>query len=426
MLKILLISYYFPPCGGAAVQRWLRLIRQTEGSGLHFTVICPIDGIYPNLDPSLQKQIPASVKLIRTGRAHLGKLWSKVTDKPMPYGDLKTGRGDSILHRALVWIRLNLIIPDLRVFWVPAAYRTAKAELLLDQYDLVITTGPPHSTHLVGYLLKKRYKLLWVSDWRDPWVQIHYLQLNPPSRLSLMIHKHLEKLMLKQSDLALVVSRYISDSLPPGNKRILYNSVDPNEFPSYEDMTNSRSEKNSESFTIKYVGQLTAGQDIVPLLQLLDSLTEDIRFQFIGTKLSDELEAAIHSLKRLKVERKSFLSHQEAIAEMLSAQLLILLINDYPGSEGMVTTKLFEYLASRRPILCVGNTKSEASRLIDSYQAGACFEYNQLQSAGEYLQDLIRDYQKGIEHINKADLSELMQPHLLEYLQELNYSKSSH
>lgn len=413
-----MISYYFPPCGGAAVQRWLRLIRELVGSGVRVCVICPAEGIYPNLDYSLEQLIPSTVKVIRAGKSRLGKLWKSLSSKPMPYGDLKTNSEDSMLQKFLIWIRLNLIIPDLRVFWVPAAYRAAKAELLIYQYDTVITTGPPHSTHLVGYLLKRNYRLRWVSDWRDPWTQIHYLQLQPPSRLSLMIHRYLEKLMLKESDLALVVSRYISDSLPPGNKKILYNSVDPADFPSLDEMKGSLPEKDNESFTIKYIGQLTAGQDITSFLKLLSSLPGDLRFSFVGTRISGDLEEFLGTQQNLILERKGFLSHREAIAEMLSAQVLLLLINDYPGSEGMVTTKLFEYIASRKPILCIGNTNSEACRIVRDYDAGKCFDYTQIDEIRDYLLELYQEHQKGLLHINQTGLSSLMQPQLWDILQE--------
>ncbi|HRQ68571.1 MAG TPA: glycosyl transferase, partial [Candidatus Syntrophosphaera sp.] len=158
-MRILLISYYFPPCGGAAVQRWHKWLPVLVESGIEVTVLTTASGDYPVLDPSLEQEIPPQVKVLRSGAPSTAKLWKALFGKrsSVPYGDLSTNAKTGFLRKALIWARLNLIIPDARKFWNPSALKTATAFLKTNLVDAVITTGPPHSTHLIGLELKKRH-----------------------------------------------------------------------------------------------------------------------------------------------------------------------------------------------------------------------------------------------------------------------------
>ena len=401
MKRVLLISYYFPPCGGAAVQRWLRLIPQLIRAGIGVTVICPKSADYPNLDPSLLAKLPKELKVIRCGRVGLSKTWSRLfpSQSALPYGSLSQQGNESCLRKAMIWIRLNLVIPDMRVLWLPSALKAARAELLKDKYSALITTGPPHSTHLAGLHLRRPSKCMWITDFRDPWLQIHYLKLNPPGALARAFHSYLERKVLATADENLIVSQYIADQLPQGKKTVLYNGFDGEQFKhlNYEP---------GERFRIKYIGQVTDGQRLDAFIDILEKLSPQIIIElvFIGTKLDDQTRLRLESIQAVNLITKDFLSHQEALQEMVSAELLLLLINDYEGSQGMLTTKLFEYLGSRSPILLLGNTNGEAADLVNKYQSGACFEYAETTQAAEYIERL---YTQGKAKRSTADLSEI-------------------
>ena len=183
-MKILLLSYYFPPCGGAAVQRWLRFSRALVKQGHSLTVITTEDGDYPYMDESLLAKLPPKLKVLRSRPLGFGRLWSILGQKHLPYGSLRTEIRDSFITKLLYWLRLNLIVPDLRIGWNPSAYKLAEKELKADRYDYVISTGPPHSTHLIGLKLKRRYGIQWRTDFRDPMSDIYYLKLSQIGRAS--------------------------------------------------------------------------------------------------------------------------------------------------------------------------------------------------------------------------------------------------
>lgn len=356
-MKLLLLTYYFPPCGGAGVQRWLRLIKALSSRGVEITVITTQDGDYPQVDESLSAQIPARVKVLRSKPLRFGKLWKAAGQDKLPYGSLQSTKSDPLLKRILYWLRLNLVVPDMRIGWNPSAYKLALQELRRDKYDWVISTGPPHSTHLIGLKLKQSLKIRWLADFRDPMSQIYYLKLSPPLPLTMKLHQHLENKIVKNADLNLIVSHSIAKALPEGNKLVLYNGFSSADFAGIE-------YQRGDHFRIKFVGQLTAGQNAMPLLEALAELqdNQDIRFYAIGSSHFPGTAANITKLP--------FLPHRQALAELVQAELLVLFINTFEGNEGMLTTKLFEYIASRTPILCLATPGGEAEELILKTHSG--------------------------------------------------------
>jgi len=395
MKKLLLISYYFPPCGGAPVQRWLRLLPHLIQRGYEITVITTRDGDYPFIDESLMAQIPPSVRVVRTSVWTTGKLWKLVfgPGKRQPYGNLSEP-GMGLLMRALVWIRINLIIPDIRIIWNPSAYRAALREIRTRAYDAVITTGPPHSTHLVGMKLKKQHGLRWIADFRDPLSEIHYLKLARPVALTRLLYRALERRIMHNTDLLLTVSENIKDKLPTGNKMVLYNAYDPQDFQQLEYVA-------AREFRIKYVGQITAGQDFNLLRSFARRIVElpGYVLSFIGTRLSSAELELLNPTQSTQIKAVGFVSHQEAVKELVHAEALLLIVNDTAGSAGILTTKLFEYLASGTPILCFSPVHGEAAQVIEDSNAGKVFTYKQMDEAFVWLTRL----QPGTKNTDKID-----------------------
>lgn len=404
MNKLLLISYYFPPCGGAAVMRWLRFIPLLMEEGWQVTVISPRDGDFPQYDFSLKDHLPSGIRLIQTKSFSFSRAWKKLSPsgETLPYGELKSFENANLMKRCLLWIRLNLIIPDLRVFWNPFAYQAAKKELRQNDYQLLISSGPPHSTHLLGLKLKQQFSLRWIADFRDPWTKIHYLQLSPPTPLVMNIHRYLERKIVKTADKCLVVSENIKAELPAGNKVVLYNGFDARDF---ENIPYHR----DEIFRIKYIGQITAGQDILALMRILLPLMAGKKYSlsFIGTNLEENTIKELLTLAPGKVIVKPFVEHAEAISEMVNSELLILLINQNKHNLGIITTKLFEYIGSKTKILCVGPAQGEAAQIIHRYDAGFCFDYTLPKDKFSALQILYELWNENGLLKNTCDVSEL-------------------
>lgn len=382
-MRILLISYYFPPSGGAAVQRWLRFIRYLVQRDIEVAVVCSEGGDYPFKDASLLAKVPTSVRIIRAKAPRMEKLWTRLNGKSskLPYGDLPRQQM-SFLARTLVFIRLNFIIPDLRIFWNRNAVQATLAELRSRPYDAIISTGPPHSSHLIAYQLKRQVGIKWFTDFRDPWLDIHYLKLNPPSALTRAIHAYWERKVLSSANGNFIISEAIAQALPPASKTVLYNGFDPTDFAHLQ-------HQPSPLFRIKYIGQLTAGQDLRLILNLCAQLKPEFEFSLIGTKLSvDDTEMLQQELQH-RFRQIDFLPHHEALQEMVDSDLLLLLVNDYEGNQGMLTTKLFEYLAARSPILCFGPADGAAARILEDSQAGKTFAADQLQDAVIWVNSLV-------------------------------------
>lgn len=389
MTRILLISYYFPPCGGAAVQRWVKLLPELAKQDADIHVLTTSGGDYPETDETLLQTIPPQVRIHRTPAPSVGNLWkiffgSKLS---MPYGNLGYQQTGSVLAKLFIWMRLNLIIPDMRVFWNRRALSAAMDILRSNRFDVVVTTGPPHSTHLIGMALKKSTGIRWIADWRDPWSEVYYFKLNPPTAISRSIHKMLETKVCGTADLNIMVSRHLAQSLPTGSKMVLYNGFDAAAYPITENMA------VDNVFRIKYVGKITAGQDMDSLLDILRQITgtTPIQISFVGTMLSDEMISRIRDIPELDLRIIPFIPHRNAIAEMMHSDLLILFINYYPGHEGMLTSKLFEYLGTGHPVLGLGPHGGEAEELIGRYRAGAYFDHQETTQAAEYLRGLISE-----------------------------------
>lgn len=398
MKRILLISYYFPPCGGAGVQRWLRLLPLLWERGYEITVLTTKNGDYPVVDTSLMQRIPPSIKVVRTFTPVFGKLWQKATKpgEPLPYGSLDASQSSSFSKKVMYWIRLQLVYPDVRVIWNPFALRAAKKLSSEKHFDWVITTGPPHSTHLIGYALKKLFGTRWLADFRDPWTQIFYLQLNPPNRLLSKLNQQLENRVVRSADVNLVVSESIAAQLPTGKKSVFYNGFDALQF---KDIVYQKTPR----FRIKYIGQLTEGQDMKAILDYLSGQAQkaeitDLEFAYIGTN------NPILGEYYFPIITRSHLPHQAALAEMVQSELLILLINAYADNQGMLTTKLFEYVAAKTPILCIGPLDGEAAEII--LRAGGGKVYAGLTSdVWEYVGQLYHQWQENLPWRNDNDVS---------------------
>lgn len=406
-MRILLISYYFPPCGGAAVQRWHKWLPVLVESGFEVTVLTTANGDYPVLDPSLEQEIPPQVKVLRSGAPSPAKLWKALfgQQSSVPYGDLSSGRNAGFLQKALIWARLNLIIPDARKYWNPSALKAATAFLREHPVDAVITTGPPHSTHLTGLELKKRHRIRWIADWRDPWSTVYYLKLNPPAGWSRRRHRALERKVAQSADLNIVISNHLAEQLPSSNTVVIRNGYDAGKF-----VTKGPDEKTGfKKFRIKYVGNLTAGQKLAEAASMIGKAFPDGDFELIcvGGKVDAEQQRRLDEDIPGSFFRKDFVPHQQALEEMADCELLLLLINYYEGFEGMLTTKLYEYIASGTMIFCLGPHGGEAEELIKLYRAGVCFDLREDAAAVKFLAAQRDAWKAGKSLKNQTDTSEL-------------------
>lgn len=387
--KVLLITYYWPPSGGAGVQRWLKLIKYLDQQGVKCTVITvdPEKASYPVRDDSHLKDIPDTVRVFHTSTSEPFGLYKKVVRrKTIPYAGF-ANEDTSFPKKVIRFVRGNFFIPDARKGWNRFAYAKAAELLSTESFDAVITTSPPHSTQLIGLQLKKRFPIHWIADLRDPWTDIFYYDMMLHTAWAKRKDLKLEKSVLSGADDVLVVSKKIQSlfaaKMANASKiHVLPNGFDPADF------EQAHAEK-APVFTLTYTGTLSADYPIDSLLRCLETLKAQnftLRLCFVGTVAPDLQE----QLKAYDVDFKGYLPHDESVQHLQQSDALLLIIPKVVNNEGILTGKLFEYLGAQKPILAFGPMNGDAADIIHSAKAGQLFNYADVDGPLQLLQALLQ------------------------------------
>lgn len=411
MKKLLIITYYWPPSGGAGVQRWVKFTKYLSRLG-HEPIVLTVDpefATYPQVDESLLKDIPEQVKVYHCKSFELYSLYKRIsTDKEVPYGGFVNTKKLDFKEKTLRFIRGNFFIPDPRKGWNKYAIEKAKEIIREHNIETVITTSPPHSSQLIGLKLKKQLGIKWIADLRDPWTDIYYFKNLYPTRIVINLHKRLERRVLKESDYLITVSPSLKRLFHSKIKNIEQNiSVIPNGFDT-DDFPQEKQEYSNKHFLISYIGTLskdyTIDAFIKSLVALPDYVKACIQVRFIG-KISDD---HIQKFKQTKLWEKvkiiTYVEHKKAVEYMYTSDVLLLIIPDINNNKGILTGKLFEYLACNRPILFLGPTDGDAAKIIKETQSGFVHLYNDTIGIKESLIFLHSQKKKQIEQLNNPKI----------------------
>ena len=398
MPKVLIITYYWPPAGGSGVQRWLKFTKYLPLFGYEPIVLTvkPEDAAYPFTDYSLSKDVSPEVKVYRTKSFNPISLGTKMLGKSSaPTAGFASGNSKKLSTRLTLWLRTHLFIPDPRRGWNCFAYNEAKK--LVEQFnpDVVITTGPPHSTHLIGKKLKKRFNIKWVADFRDPWTDIYYYNLLGHSSVSMYIDKKYEKCVLHDADgvvsvsqnlVNLLKSKVIADQNKPF--KVIPNGFDP------EDFTVRNAPASSDVFRITYLGTIAQQYNPVSFFDTVRDLKENglpIRLRFVGL-VSDEVKGVLNQFGLLPIcEFFDAVNHSEVPKFLTESHALLLVIPQTEHDKGILTGKLFEYLASYRPIIAIGPAHGDAAEIINRCRAGKMFSRDDVQGLKEFIKALFNN-----------------------------------
>lgn len=400
MKKLLVIVYYWPPCGGVGVQRWLRFLKYLSQHGWEATVLTTRNGDYPAIDESLLEGIPKEVKVIRTKTPTFSKMYkrfSKTGENAIPHGSLETNSTDSMFKKISIWTRLNLVIPDARKIWNKFAYQAVRKELLTNKYDVIITTGPPHSTHLIGLKLKKKYNINWIADFRDPWTQMGYLKNVKRFKLTSYFDKLLENSVVKNSDAVIATSQKIIADLNclPDKIHLITNGFDP------QDYMGIKKEKIDDNFNLNYFGTLPPESNPISvlkaILQLYKKGITDIKMNFWGNILEEVKEQLIKLDDSKIVKVNQHTSHPKVIELMVDSSMLLLMINNVKNNEGIITAKIFEYIGSGVTILGIGPTESEPAKILQETGSGKMFQYDEVNKIADHIEKIYKLWKQGKE-----------------------------
>jgi len=403
--KILIITYYWPPSGGVGVQRWMNLTLQLKERGWDPMVLTPSNPQFELKDEKLLDRVK-SLKVYKVPIWEPFQLFHKLTGNKekqnVKQGLVMEKSRKSVKDKLSVWIRGNLFIPDPRVFWVKAASDFAIELIKKEAIPTVITTGPPHSIHLVGRRIKKKTGVNWVADFRDPWSKWDILEKLNTSELAMYVHRTLETSVLRQADKVITVSDRLAQSL--GGVEVINNGVS---------LQNpSQLDSDLKSFTIGYFGMLNELRDPKQFWMMLDQMCrENVDFASklkvkIGGIVAESIKGGLSRFHELntKVEFLGYLSHEEVQDEYRKCDLLLLLLNKSPNSKWILPVKFFEYLAANRLILGMGQKESDLGDIMNKVDVGELFPYKDIQGIRSYVEDVFENNRKPLE----ADVANLL------------------
>ncbi len=400
MKKVLIITYYWPPSGGGGVQRWVKFVkylREFEVEPIVLTVN-PESASFPVIDSSLIEEIPDNQIIFSTRSFEPLDFYRNINPKKeIPFGGFANEKEPGFIQKFARFIRGNLFIPDARVGW--NSYAFSKACEIIEKYDIdtLITTSPPHSTQLIGRKLKRKYELKWITDLRDPWTDIYYYDKLYHTCISAKIDRKYELSVLEESDSIIVVSnaikRLFAEKIADGDSEKIH--VIPNGYdePEFNMVLDESDQPSLSEFAIVYTGTIADNYNIDGFLKALNGFyttnpEAKIKLIFVG-RVSDNYKEKIKSLDINKIcEFFGHVDHKKSISFLLKSTALFLSIPDVSNNEGILTGKLFEYLAAEKPIIGVGPEYGDAAKIINDCDAGRMFKYNDVDSITNYIQDL--------------------------------------
>lgn len=431
MKKVLIILYYWPPSGGAGVQRWVKLTKYLTRLGLDVFVLTVDENFasYMQVDKSLSGDVSPDIKVIKTRSFEVINLFAKLFGKKkVPTAGFYNLDKKSLSQNLGMLIRSNLFIPDPRRGWNKFAYREAARLIKTEKIRTVVTSTPPHSSQLIGLRLKKRFKINWVADLRDPWTDIYYYKILKHSFFSKWIDRNYEYRVLTQADRIITVSDHLKElftqkgpAVDPTKIHVIPNGFDD------EDFTSKRSRDLNDSFTICYTGSMTDQYEPQVFLEAFRNLNQKhpgkVKLQLVGN-ISSQVLSDIEQMGMVEaVEAIPTLPHQHAIEHMINADALLLLIPYVEHSELILTGKLFEYLAAGKPVILIGPAAGDAARILWECRAGKSFERDDTAKLSHYLDELWEHYIKEtLPQPDQKMIRKYSRKHQAERVREILYS----
>lgn len=372
MKRVLIITYYWPPNGGAGVQRWLKMVKYLPRSGWQPVIYTPEDPEIITPDAALAKEVPPEAEVIKRPIIEPYTLYKRLTgrksDEKVHLGFLNEGRKKSWREDLAVWIRGNAFVPDARVWWVKPSVKFLSAYLKEHPVDAIVSTGPPQSMHLIALGLKKRFPgSRWIADWRDPWTNIDFYHQLKLTAWADRKHHRLERAVVGNADVNVAVGWTMAGELNTlGSRRteVITNGFDPDDVP-------TPPVPLDDDYSLVHVGNMTATRDIPQLWPVLAELcrtNDDFGSRFKLRLVGPVDHAVLASIERAglmeKLERIGSVDHEQAMREMQRARVLLLSVNDTANAKGVLTSKVFEYFAVGRPILAFGPKDGDVARVL--------------------------------------------------------------
>jgi glycosyltransferase involved in cell wall biosynthesis len=402
--KVLIVSYYWPPSGGGGVQRWLKMTRYLHEAGWEPIVYTPENPSFDVKDPSLEKYIRPGLQIIRRPIFEPIEIFFslfKLTGKKKPeQKDFLANRNKSLFQRLSTWIRGNVLLPDPRVMWVRPSVRYLNQWMKTDDIQAIITTGPPHSMHLIGRQLKKKHpRLIWIADFRDPWSEWDLWPMLQTGPRAMSRIRAMERNVLREASAVVSISKYHVDRLSElgGIQAVLIpNGYDHADFAKAQKL-------RSPQFVIRHMGSVDDLRDPRPFMKALEltiakepGLAMDLRMEFFGP-VNSLFHAEISSSNQLRPVVYFFdaVPHREVIDLYVSSALLLLILAHTDIAEGNTPGKMYEYMASRTPVIGIGPETGNAALILKQTASGEMIDRLHVEEMSDRLLNYYRRWKNG-------------------------------
>ncbi|MDI9257336.1 glycosyltransferase family 4 protein [Flavobacterium sedimenticola] len=421
--KLLIITYYWPPAGGPGVQRWLKFVKYLPDYHIQPIVYIPENPTYPIVDSDLESEVSEKAIILKNKIFEpygLASLFGKNKTRKISSGIIPNQKKQTLLEKFLLWIRGNIFIPDARCFWVNPSVKFLKKYIQENNIDTVVTSGPPHSLHLIGLQLKKELGLHWLADFRDPWTTIGYHKALKLSSYAEKKHKALEQEVLTTADTIIVTSKTTKAEFEAITQRPI--AVITNGY----DTENIVRQPLDEKFTLAHIGSFLSERNPRILWKALKELTKehpdfrkDFQLKLIGAVSREVLDTIAEFKLDEFVMNLGYISHSEAVAHQRKSQVLLLIEIDSEDTKSIIPGKLFEYLVSERPIVAIGPEGSDFAEIITTTNTGVFFTYDEKERLKDVLLKYYQEYQKQNLKVHAVGLQQYSRKSLTEKLSKL-------
>lgn len=421
--KLLIITYYWPPAGGPGVQRWLKFVKYLPDFGIQPIVYVPENPTYPIVDENLVKEVSEKAVILKQKifePYQLASFLSKNKTKKMNSGIIPNQKKQSFLDKVFLWIRGNVFIPDARVFWVKPSVKFLEKYIAEHAIDTIVTSGPPHSLHLIGLELKQKLNINWVADFRDPWTTIGYHKSLRLSDYAAKKHKTLEHKVLNTADTILVTSKTTKTEFEAiTNKPI---AVITNGY----DVEKVEKQTLDTKFSLAHIGSFLSERNpkllwesLVELINEVPDFNKHLEIKLIGAVSQEVLETITQFGLNSYLNNLGYVSHAEAVAHQRKSQVLLLIEINSEETKSIIPGKLFEYMVSNRPIVAIGPKGSDFAEIITSTNTGVFFDYSEKLKLKSVILDFYNQFLEGKLQANGVGLQKYSRKNLTSELAKL-------
>ncbi|MDI1304633.1 MAG: glycosyltransferase family 4 protein [bacterium] len=421
--KLLIITYYWPPAGGPGVQRWLKFVKYLPDFGIQPIVYIPENPTYPIVDKNLVKEVSEKVIILKQKifePYQLASFLSKNKTKKISSGIIPNKKKQSFLDKTFLWIRGNIFIPDARVFWVKPSVAYLEKYIVENNIDTIVTSGPPHSLHLIGLELKQKLNLKWFADFRDPWTTIGYHKSLRLSNYAAKKHKKLEQQVLNAADTIIVTSKTTKTEFEAITTKPI--AVITNGY----DTENVEKQTLDSKFSLAHIGSflsernpLILWESFVELLDEIPAFKSHLEIKLIGAVSQEVLETITQFGLNGYLNNLGYVSHAEAIAHQRKSQVLLLVEIDSEDTKSIIPGKLFEYMVSGRPIVAIGPSGSDFAEIITETNTGVFFDYSEKVKLKSVILDFYNQFLAGKLQSNGVGLQKYSRKNLTKELAQL-------